>query len=613
MIRYKHLPIHLFLATALLFGVSVQAAKSFKDIVGPVNVGAVSGDTLEVPYITWGGDAATFLANGGLKTEPGSIYGKMGLKLNLVAGDDFPAQVKHYMEGKSPFLRGTMRMMGMASELLNANPDTIPITFLQLTWSAGDHIVSRGVNTLADLAGKKIVLQQGGPHVGLLDDALKAARLSWNDVNVVWVDELTGAGGPAERFRNDPTIDVCLVISPDMIALTGGLDERGSGSAGTVKDSRVLVSTAQMSRSIADVYAVRKDFYESRRNLVEQFAAGYLKATEQLVEMKKTFDQKGSHADYQKLLGLTQQILGKDVLPTSDDTHGLISDAFFVGLPGNVSFFNQQGNLSGFDKKQQAAVQLAAERGYAGAAVAIAKADLDFNQLTSVGTLKAAASTAPQNRFAEISPSDLFPDDPVQRKKKADDTILTFSISFEANQSQFSADKYGDDFLRTLEAASTFGNAVVGIGGHSDPTLMLRYTVEAGTEKGILKRTGSGKETQYQLNGQPFDLSDTHSVIQAISSGTFSGTSVRDPKRILAALDDLSKDRANGVKKAIVDFAASNKLVLDVSQLQPVGIGPREPEVAKPTNMKESQQNMRVWVRLIKVGAEAVQAGDFNF
>jgi outer membrane protein OmpA-like peptidoglycan-associated protein len=501
----------------------------------------------------------------------------------------------------------------MVSELLSANPDTRPITFLQLTWSAGDHIVARGVDTLADLAGKKIVLQQGGPHVGLLDDALKAARLSWNDVNVVWVDELTGAGGPAERFRNDPTIDVCLVISPDMIALTGGLNERGSGGDGTVKDARVLVSTAQMSRSIADVYAVRKDFYESHRKVVEQFAAGYLKATEQLVEMKKAFDQTGAQADYQKLLGLTQQILGKDVLPTADDTHGLISDAFFVGLPGNVSFFNQQGNLSGFDKKQQAAVELAAERGYAGTAVAIAKADLDYGQLASVGTLKTPAKAAPQNRFAEMSPTDLFPDDPVERKEKADDIILTFTISFQPNQSEFSADQYGDDFQRTVEAASTFGNAAVGIGGHSDPTLMLRHTVEAGMEKGILTRTGSGKETQYRLNGKPFDLNDTHSVITAISAGTFSGTSTRDPNRILKALDVLSKDRADAVKKAIVDFAASKGLVLDASQLQAVGIGPREPKVPKPTNMAESKQNMRVWVRLIKVASEAVKAGDFNF
>lgn len=51
-----------------------MAQQSFRDLVGNVPVKAVeSSKTLSVPYITWGGDVATFLANGDLKTQPGSI------------------------------------------------------------------------------------------------------------------------------------------------------------------------------------------------------------------------------------------------------------------------------------------------------------------------------------------------------------------------------------------------------------------------------------------------------------------------------------------------------------------------------------------------------------
>ena len=56
-------------------------------------------------------------------------------------------------------------------------------------------------------------------------------------------------------------VDGCDV-SPDMIALCGGLQNVGSGAEGTVKGARVLVSTATMSHSIADVYVCRKDFYD---------------------------------------------------------------------------------------------------------------------------------------------------------------------------------------------------------------------------------------------------------------------------------------------------------------------------------------------------------------
>ncbi len=46
--------------------------QKFSELVGNVAVQPVRTSTpLEVPYITWGGDVATFSANGGLTTAPG--------------------------------------------------------------------------------------------------------------------------------------------------------------------------------------------------------------------------------------------------------------------------------------------------------------------------------------------------------------------------------------------------------------------------------------------------------------------------------------------------------------------------------------------------------------
>ncbi len=168
----------------------------------------------------------------------------------------------------------------------------------QLSWSAGDHIVGRKtIRTLNDLKGKKIACQQGGPHVGLLYDSLAAAKLTKNDVQIIWVSDLTGDKGPAEAFRKDATIDACCVITPDMIGLTSGMDKVGSGAEGTVEGARVVNSTAQMSRSIADVYAVRHDWYEANKATVDKFVAGYLKATEDLVGMRKGFEESHKLSD----------------------------------------------------------------------------------------------------------------------------------------------------------------------------------------------------------------------------------------------------------------------------------------------------------------------------
>ncbi len=223
-----------------------SAQQPFSTLVGKVAVRPVkSTSALEIPFITWGGDVATFHANGGLTTRSGSTYDRLGMKFKLTPGDDFVAQVKNYLSGQTPFLRGTMRMLGQASEVLGQDPRTKPVVVLQLSWSAGDHIVARDqLKTLNDLkrAGKKVrvACQQGGPHVGLLYDSLAAAGAERADIDVVWVSDLTGPEGPAELFRKDRSLDACCVITPDMIGLTGGMEEVGSGAEGTVKGAHIL-------------------------------------------------------------------------------------------------------------------------------------------------------------------------------------------------------------------------------------------------------------------------------------------------------------------------------------------------------------------------------------
>ncbi len=190
--------------------------------------------------------------------------------MKLIPGDDFVGQVKNYMAGKTPFLRGTFRMLGQASEVLGSDPRTKPVIILQLSWSKGDHIVAReNLRTLNDLRGKdrkvRIACQQGGPHVGLLYDSLDAAQIKRDEVEIIWVPDLTGPNGPADKFRNDPTIDACCVITPDLFGLTGGLESVGTGAEGTVAGAHMLNSTQQMSRSIADVYAVRSDWFQANK------------------------------------------------------------------------------------------------------------------------------------------------------------------------------------------------------------------------------------------------------------------------------------------------------------------------------------------------------------
>ena len=586
----------------LFLGTSAFAADRFATRVGDVRVGDVKQQgALQVPYILWGGDVATFHANGGLKTKSGSVFQQVGLDLQLVPRDDFIEQVRRYMRGDSPFLRGTLRMIGLASEVIGSDPRTEGVVFLQMTWSAGDHMVGReGLQTLNDLRGKTIVLQQGGPHVGMLDDILKTSQLRWSDVNIVWVDDITGAKGPAERFRSDPKIDACCVITPDMIGLTGGLDSSGSGAEGTVRGAHVVVSTANMSRSIADVYVCRRDFFEKNRETVEAFAAGYLKGCEQLLDLKKDFSSKGRQSKYMGVLRMAQEIYGREILPDPVvDAHGLISDCAFVGLPGNQKFFEDQGFLEGFKGKSAKALELATSQGYAGATRDFRAPKFDYSKIQSLGGLRKVTAKPSAESVAE------FPDD-----LEGNDAIVSFDINFKSDQTEFSEAVYGQEFLRAVEQASLFGNAVIGIRGHADPTLTLVNFIKAGLEKGILKRTGSSGNWRYFYKGRPLDVSNVDSIVELINSGAFDGTK-HNPRLTLGAALNLSQRRAEAVRDAIVAYAAKKGITLNASQIQPVGVGIAEPLVPKPTNAIEAASNRRVEFRLIKVQAESTD--DFDF
>ena len=587
--------------------------RRFLDLVGTGPVGPTpTTANIQVPYITWGGDMATFYANGGLTTKSGSLFQKQGLNLRLVPGDDFIQQVRDYRASKSPFLRGTFRMIGLASEVIGADPRTKGVVIMQMTWSAGDHMIARpNIKTVADLKGKTVALQQGGPHVGMLDDVLKSARLTWNDIKVVWTKDLTAsADSPAELFRKRADIDACFAITPDMVGLCGGLGNTGTGAEGTVKGARVLVSTAELSRSIADVYVCRKDFYDANKELVTKFVAAYLKACEEVIDLKKQYEASGSQP-YKDLLQMTQDIYGKTTIPVLDDAHGLLSDCTFVGYPGNVAFFTEQGNLHGFEAFDKAALDLAVGRGYAKDRFGLFPSGLDYKSPLFLNYLT-RTTVERQDRFrAEAVRQEI---EQLSTGGGLDErTILSFTINFEPNQTAFSAEQYGAEFKRVVEDADKFGNAVIAIRGHADPTKTLLDLVKAGMTKGVLKRSGNSGNYSYSLNGRPLDLSSTATLISLIESGAFDGVPDLNPRETMQSALNLSRERAEAVRDSVVAYAKSQGLTLDKSQIQPVGVGVREPFIAKPSNMDEAKQNMRVEFRILRVQAEATKPADFDF
>jgi hypothetical protein len=440
---------------------------------------------------------------------------------------------------------------------------------------------------------------------------LRSARLTWDDVKVVWTKDLTASADcPAEVFRKRADTDACFAITPDMVGLCGGLANTGTGAEGTVKGARVLVSTAQLSRSIADVYVCRKDFYDANKDQVMKFVTGYLKGCEEVIDIKKQYEDKGNDA-YKSLLQLTQDIYGKTTIPTLEDANGLVADCAFAGYSGNVAFFTQANNLTGFEAFQKSALDLAVSRGYARERMGLFPSGLDYKSPLFLSYLTKTKLERGERFRAEAVQSEI---EQLSAGGALDDrTILAFTINFEPNQTEFGAVQYGAEFQRVMETAAKFGNAVVAVRGHADPTKTLLDLVKAGMAKGVLKRTGTTGNYSYSLNGKPLDLSSTAELTRLIEQGAFDGVPESNPRETMQAALNLSRNRAEEVLTSIVEYAKTKGITIDKTQIQPVGVGIREPFVAKPTNLDEAKKNMRVEFRVVRVPAEATKPADFDF
>ncbi len=244
--------------------------------------------------------------------------------------------------------------------------------------------------------------------------------------------------------------------------------------------------------------------------------------------------------------------------------------------------------------------------GYAKSRVGFDPNDLDYKEIAKLGGYEYKEPKATE-RFSAAESEGEFTGDLLD-----ENTIVSFTINFEPNESVFSEDRYGGEFERAIRAASTFGNARIVIRGHADPTKALGELVRSGIEKGLLKRTGTSGNYRYFFEGRQLDIEDSAKIVELIESGAFSGGK-NDPAITAQAALTLSKKRAEAVKQAVTAYAAKLGVNIDLSQIVPVGAGISDPVIPRPRNEEDRGENRRVEFRIVRVDAESISPGDFDF
>jgi len=538
----------------------VQPAPLAKSVTTPV--GPVAAGVTQVPVITWGGDVATILANGGApSTKPGSLFDKQGLKLKLVREDVFGKQLEAYLSGRSPYLRGTLGMVNMAAEAASRDPRTKPVVIYQMTWSAGGDalVVGAGIKSVKDLRGKSVAIQAYGPHVDYLGKILADAGLGMADVKLKWLPDLTGtANSPAAAMRAKE-VDAALVIIPDAMALTSN-GTVGTGAEESVKGARVLLSTKTANRIIADVYAVRSDYLASHRDDVERFVRGLIRGEEAL---RMLVAAKASRAaDYRAAMSAAAQML-LDSPQAVADVEGMYADAQFVQAAGNVSFFTDAKNPRRMEQLNNEIQPALLGLGLLAARVPLEAARWDYARLG----LDAAPAAPAAQQFDAGQVAGIVARRQSQGKL-AEGELFSFEVHFKPNQDRFAPELYAEPFKRVVNLAATYGGALITVEGHSDPLGYLR-TKEQGGSPVVLSRTQQSAK-------------------------------------------NLSVSRAIAVRDSVIAYAKSQGVSLDPSQFAAVGHGIEQPKTGvcggnpcAPKTEQEWLSNMRVEFRVIQVEAEA--------
>ena len=204
---------------------------------------------VQFPINVWIGWLPIVAANHGFAPNTDSIfYKKYGFKVNLKLIDDPVVARDAFASGESHILWGTLDMMVLFAPDLMQDSRTAPRVFQQIDWSnGGDGIVVRGnIQSVKDLKGKTIVYAQNSPSQYFINNLLLQAGIQPGEVTHKYTATAFEA---AAAFVADKRIDGCVSWAPDIYTIPD-----------KVTGTRILTTTSEANKLIADVWAARADF-----------------------------------------------------------------------------------------------------------------------------------------------------------------------------------------------------------------------------------------------------------------------------------------------------------------------------------------------------------------
>jgi NitT/TauT family transport system substrate-binding protein len=408
---------------------------------------------VEFPINVWPGWAPIIVANGGLEPSDQSVFAKKyGFYVHLAIVDD-PVKARDlFASGQSHVLWGTLDMIALFAPELVKDSRTVPVVCQQIDFSAGgDGMVARGeirsINDLRSNGGKrkKVVLAQNSPSHYLIMSLLIDAGIDPGDIDFKWAADAPSA---AKIFVQDPSFDAFVGWSPDIYVVT---DKAG------LKGTRLVVTTGTANHLIADVWAVRNDFFHDHPEIVSGLVQGIFDGMDMVRK-----DPKNAARALAMAFKLPEEDCGKMVGSDGGIVEG---DAHLTNYRENAKFFLDPFNPANFEVVWNSASTIYKSLGTINNTVPAAK--------VKAATVLAKMADAYKD-VRDLSQPTFKPDALKNLSAEASaGQILTKAvmISFEPNKSVLNTE-YDTTIPGTLEEigklAGRFGNAYIIIEGNTD-------------------------------------------------------------------------------------------------------------------------------------------------
>ena len=416
---------------------------------------------LRFSYNVWAGWLPVIAANHGTKPNTESVFSKKyGFKVEMVLMDDPVVARDAFAAGEVHTLWGTVDMMTLFAPELSRDSRTSPRVVQQIDWSnGGDGIVVRNtIKSVSDLKGKTITLAQNSPSEYYLTSLLLSAGMRPSDVKVKFTATAFEA---AAAFVADKNVDACVSWAPDIYKIP----ERVAGT-------RILSSTADANKLIADVYAFRADFARDHPEIVEGLVAGILEGMD--IVKDKPEEAAKAMAD---AFGMKPA-----------DVMGMRNDSHLTNLAENVQFFLNASNPTNFERTWKSAAYVYRELGRINAPIQFDQV-MDFSVIQGIQK-KGLFANQTDESVSSFTPASF-------RKTPAEAPILTqtIRINFYPNSANpyeparddlekpIAGKLYDPNVDATLEQvarlAGQFARAIILIEGHTDSSMKGKIPAKA--------------------------------------------------------------------------------------------------------------------------------------